>query len=242
MWKPTRAVILAAGNGTRMGTLTADRPKAMLDVNGRSLVERSLDALNSCGIGRVTIVAGYQQQRLREHVGARARFVDNTRYRDTNSLYSLFLARHELLGGAVIMNSDILSSPALVRRLVDAPADDAVLIDTTTSLHEEEMKVQTWCGLAIDFGKDLVPRNASGENVGILKFSPSGARRLVAHLDALVAAGDVNAWAPQAFRAFAQESPLRAVDTGGIPWTEIDFPEDLQRACEIAGGLSHVRA
>jgi choline kinase len=233
MW-PRHAVILAAGNGKRMGRLTADRPKALLDVDGRSLIDRSLDALAAYGIGDVSIVVGYQQQRLRDHLGSRVRFIENPRYRETNSLYSLWLARDAVLDGAVIMNSDILASPALIGRLAGAPVEDAVLIDTASSFGDEEMKVKVWQGFAVDFGKDLPIWDAHGENVGMLKFGPRGARRLIGHLDALVAAGQVNGWAPQAFRALAQEWPLRAVSTDGVPWTEIDFPSDLERARQIA--------
>lgn len=230
---PKRAVIVAAGNGTRMGRLTADRPKAMLDVDGVPLIDRHLDALAACGIHDVTIVVGYQQQRLRDHLRDRVRFVDNARYRETNSLYSLSLAREQLCHGAVIMNSDLLVSRALLARLVNTPVDDAVLVDSSSTLDEEEMKVKIWHGYAIDFGKELAPWDADAENVGILKFGARGGKRLVAHVDALVAAGDLNAWAPKAFRAFAQEWPLRAIETGGLSWTEIDFPEDLDRAHQI---------
>jgi choline kinase len=235
MASPSRAIILAAGNGTRMGRLTADRPKAMLEVSGQTLIERSLDALALYGIADVTIVVGYQQERLRQHLGGRVRFIENARYRETNSLYSLSLAREQLLDGALIMNSDILVSPELLGRLVHAPVEDAMLIDSTSALADEEMKVKTWGGFAIDFSKDLPPWEAHGENVGILKFGPLGGRRLVAHIDALVAAGDVNAWAPKAVRALAQEWPIRAIDTDGLPWTEIDFPADLDRARSMVG-------
>jgi L-glutamine-phosphate cytidylyltransferase len=228
-----RAVILAAGNGKRMGRLTADRPKAMLEVDGRSLIQRALDALASCGVVDVTVVAGYQQARLRDHLGSRVRFVENARYRETNSLYSLWLARDVLLRGAVVMNSDLLVSPELLLRLIASPTQDAMLIDEMSALDDETMKVTTWQGFAVDFGKDLPPWEAHGENVGVLKFGARGGARLVAHLDALVEAGEVNAWAPLAFRALAQEWPLRAIATDGLPWTEIDFPADLDRAWEI---------
>jgi choline kinase len=228
-----RAVILAAGNGKRMGRLTADRPKAMLDVGGRSLITRSLDALALVGIDDVTIVVGYEQQRMRDHLEDRVRFIENPRYQTTNSLYSLWLAREVLANGAVIMNADILVSSGLLRRLVFAPVDDAVLIDTSSSYGDEEMKVKTWQGFAVDFGKDLPPWEAHGENVGVLKFGPQGARRLVGHLDRLIAAGDVKAWAPAAFRALSHEWPLRVVTTDDLPWTEIDFPDDLARARQL---------
>jgi L-glutamine-phosphate cytidylyltransferase len=229
----SRAVILAAGNGKRMGRLTVDRPKTMLEVDGRALIDRELDALAACGVVDVTIVVGYQHERLRDHLGSRVRFVENARYKETNSLYSLWLARETLKGGAVVMNSDILVSPPLLAKLIDAPVEDAVLVDTHSALADEEMKVKIWQGFAIDFSKELAPWDADAENVGILKFGPRGGCRLVDHMDALIAAGEVNAWAPQAFKAVAQEWPLRAITTEGLPWTEIDFPEDLERARQM---------
>jgi L-glutamine-phosphate cytidylyltransferase len=229
----SRAVILAAGNGKRMGRLTVDRPKTMLDVDGRALIDRELDALAACGVFDVTIVVGYQHERLRDHLGSRVRFIENARYKETNSLYSLWLARETLEDGGVVMNSDILVSQPLMAKLIDAPVEDAVLVDTHSTLAEEEMKVKIWQGFAIDFSKELAPWDADGENVGILKFGPRGGRRLVEQLDTLIAAGEVNAWAPRAFKSVAQEWPLRAIATDGLPWTEIDFPEDLERARQM---------
>lgn len=230
---PTRALILAAGYGSRMGALTADRPKAMLEVDGRSLIEHQLDALASYGVTDVTIVIGYQQQRMREHLGSRVRFVENARYRQTNSVYSLWLAREVLRRGSIVMNSDLLVSRELLGRLVTSPVEDAVLVDRTSEMDEEEMKVTLWEGFAVDFGKDLPAAHAHAENVGILKFGAEGGRRLVGHLDALIGGGLVQAWAPRAFRALASAWPLRAIDTDGLPWTEIDFPEDLERARQV---------
>jgi len=231
--RPVRAVILAAGHGSRMGCLTADRPKAMLEVDGLSLIEREIDALAAAGVTDVTVVVGYQQQRLRAHLGGRVRFVENARYRETNSLYSLSLARETLRQGTLVLNSDILVSRELIARLVEAPVDDAVLVDSSSILAEEEMKVRIWQGFAVDFSKELRAQDAHAENVGILKFGAPGGRRLLAHLDGLLAAGYENAWAPMAFRAFAQGWPLRAIPVDGLPWTEIDFPEDLERARQL---------
>lgn len=74
------------------------------------------------------------------------------------------------------------------------------------------------------------PRDADGENVGIVKFGPSGARIVVEHMDALIAKGSHRDWAPRAFLSFAQGRALHAIDTRGYPWIEIDFPEDYLRA------------
>jgi choline kinase len=234
-----RAIILAAGTGSRMGSLTADRPKALLDVNGRTLIDRQLSALHYHDIYDITIVSGYQHERLRSHVGRRARVIENRDHATTNSLYSLALARHVIEDGTVIMNADVLVSAELLGCLIDAPSDDAVLVERRRVFGDEEMKVALWHDFAIRFSKDLPLEESHAENVGIVKFGPTGGELLLDEIDRLLAAGETNAWAPKAFDALAQHWPLLAVETGGVPWIEIDFPEDLARAeQEIAPALA----
>jgi len=230
MSSPQNAIILAAGQGSRMGTLTADRPKALLEVAGYSLIDRQIDAVTLSGIRNITVVTGYKRHVLHAHLGSRVSFIHNQRYSQSNSLYSLWLARHVVRQGAIVLNSDILVSPVLIARLLGAPARDAALVDPRNDMGAEEMKVRISNGFIAEFSKDLPLEKASGENVGILKFSFEGGRRLARHLDTLVHIGMTNAWAPLAFSALAREWPLAAVSTHGIPWTEIDFPEDLARA------------
>lgn len=227
------AVILAAGNGHRMGRLTIDRPKCLLEVGGEALVERQLASLDECGIHDVTVVIGYHGARLRAQLGRRVRYVENARYRETNSLYSLWLARDRLFNGALVLNSDVLAPTRLIERLLRSPREDAVLVDRRTELGPEEMKVTLRGERVIDFGKELRPEHADGENVGIAKFGTRGGRRLIEHLESLVAAGGEQAWAPLAFRGLAREWPLWAVSTDGVPWIELDFPEDLDRARRV---------
>jgi choline kinase len=228
----TKAIVLAAGVGSRLRPLTADRPKCLLDVGGQTLLDRQLDALQQCGINDVLIVTGYHGERIREAAGSRAHYLDNARYEHTNSLYSLWLAREELNSGSLILNSDVLAPRRLFDRLLRAPAPNAVLVEIGHDFEPEDMKVRLDGRNVVDFGKDLPKEFAHAHNVGVAKFTGPGATHLVDVLDQLVAAGHVNDWAPAAFREFARRWPLAAVDTDGLPWIEIDFPEDLARARE----------
>lgn len=96
---------------------------------------------------------------------------------------------------------------------------------------DEEMKVHVRGGCVVAIDKALDTQLADGENVGVAKFGRAGAKLLLSHADALVQAGAVREWLPRAFHAFSQERPLHVIETGGYPWIEIDFPEDLERAC-----------
>lgn len=226
----TKAIILAAGVGSRLRPLTDDRPKCLLEVGGRMLVDHQVDALRRYGITDVVVVVGYHGDRIRQHLRDRVRYLDNERYRRTNSLYSLWLAREELLSGALILNSDVLAPPLLFERLLLAPAPNAILVERGEAFEAEDMKVMLNGWHVVDFGKDLPPARAHAHNVGVAKFSGEGAFRLADCLERLVATGHENDWAPVAFREFASHWPLTAVATDGLPWIEIDYLEDLARA------------
>ena len=227
---PVRAIILAAGSGSRLRPYTADRPKCLLEIAGRTLIEHQIDSLARCGVSDVVMVIGYCADKVRRVIGHRVRFIESVRYRETNSLYSLWEARDELDRGAVVINSDVLAAPLLFERLCNAAAPDAALVDRDQQCDVEEMRVAIERDLVVDFGKDLPPERSHGENVGMIKFGAAAAPRLRMCLERLVASGHENAWSPLAFRELAREWPLHVVATDGLPWIEIDYPEDLERA------------
>lgn len=173
------AIILAAGAGRRLGRLTADRPKCLLDVNGKTLIERQITSLLACGVRDITVVVGYLGEKVRAQLGTRVSYLANRLYRDTNSLCSLRLAREALARGALVLNADALVPTALIERLLRTPADDAALINRRRPLGPEEMKLKLWRDYAVDFGKELARADADGENVGIVKLGVEGGRRLI---------------------------------------------------------------
>lgn len=228
-----RAVILAAGSGSRLGTLTAGTPKALIDVCGRTLIDRQLDALQASGVRDVTVVVGHQHEQLRRHLGHRVSVVRNDCYRETNSLYSLWLAADHLKGGGLVLDGDVLFTPLLIDRLRWHPAPDALLYDPERALGPEQMKVRLAGPYVIDMGTQLCPGLAAGEGVGIVKFGSEGSARLARILDELVTAGQVTALVPRAVTELAHRWPIVAVDVDGLPWTEVDCPEDLHYAEQV---------
>jgi choline kinase len=95
------------------------------------------------------------------------------------------------------------------------------------------MKVRVRRGCVVEMSKAMDPDEADGENLGIVKFGPAGAQLLIQKMDELVAGGAHKAWVPMAFSAFAAERPLHVIGTRGLPWTEIDFPEDYRHALDV---------
>lgn len=227
---PARAIVLAAGRGSRLRPHTDDRPKCLLEIDGRTLIERQIEALAACGVSDVVAVVGYRSDIVRRTMGSRVRYIENRRYGETNSLYSLWLAAEELRDGALVINSDVLVAPLLFERLCRAVVADAVLVDRDQVCGIEEMRITIRDGLVVDFGKNLPIERCHGENVGMVKFGAAGARELREDLTRLVETGHENDWAPAAFRELARTWPLHAIATEGAPWIEIDDPPDLERA------------
>jgi choline kinase len=226
-----KAIILAAGKGTRLDG-AAVKPKCLVEIGGITLLQRQMESIRDANIKSIVVVVGFGAGSIREECDRDVTFVENVQFAETSSLYSLWLAREHLTDGFVVLNCDVLFHPQLLTNLLESSHDDALLLSDTdaTPLGDEEMKVKLKEGLVVDISKAMDPLEADGENVGIVKFSAQGAKSLIGYMDQLIATGAVKDWAPRAFREFALNHPLHALSTGGLPWIEIDFPEDYQRA------------
>lgn len=229
-----RAVILAAGRGSRLNGGEPNMPKCLVQVGGVSLLDRQIDALRACGVRDIAVVVGCEADRVRAACRPGVRFVENADFAATNSLYSLWLARHLLTERFVVMNCDVLFHPRLLDDLLTARYEDALLMayrdEADPPFGDEEMKIRVRRGCVVEISKQMDPPLADGENLGVVKFGAAGAATLVPILDRIVRAGGRREWAPRAFQEFSAIRPLHAIGTRGLPWTEIDFPEDYQRA------------
>ena len=228
------AIILAAGKGTRLDG-AAVKPKCLVQVGGLTLLRRQIDALRSAKVNKIVVVIGFAGDSIREECGGDITFVDNVEFANTSSLYSLWLARDFLNEGFVVLNSDVLFHRQLLIDLIESSHPDALLVsyvDKETPLGAEEMKVKVKDELVVDISKEMDPFDADGENVGIVKFSAGGAKLLIEYMDQLICNGGATEWAPRAFLEFSRHHPLHALSTRGLPWIEIDFPEDYERAVD----------
>jgi len=243
------AVILAAGRGGRLAGVIGDRPKCLARIVDQTLLESQIEALRSAGIEQVVVVAGYGIDHVRRVCPAGVDIVHNARYASTNSLYSLWLVRDLLADGFLVLNCDVLFHQTLLDDLLAARFDDALLVASRGArppYGDEEMKVRVRGGLVTAIAKTLPDEDSDAENIGIARFGPAGAQVLVEALNRLVSAGAVRDWLPRAFHEICSSRPLHAIDSRGLPWIEIDFPEDYWRACSdvlpaIESDEAHVR-
>ena len=229
-----RAVILAAGRGSRINGDTRATSKALLRIGGESLIERQIRCLRDAGVDEIAVVVGCDASQVRQHCGSDVTYVENLRFAETNSLYSLWLAKPLLTDGCLVLNCDVLFHPQLLDDLLTARHGCALMLEyqdpAKPALGEEEMKVRVRSGRVVELAKTMDPSVADGENVGMVRFEASAVPLLTEILDSIVARGDMREWAPRAFSAFACQRPLWAIGTRGFPWIEVDFAEDYKRA------------
>ncbi len=225
----TEAVILAAGQGTRLGGEVNGDPKCLIPFGEKVLLEYQLDILESVGIERVVVVIGHEADRVRQIGGDRCTFVVNSLYEETNSLYSLWTAREHIKGSFMLLNSDVLAHAEMCKRVLEA-GGAALAYDSSSGQDPEHMKVSFSGGRLRAISKTLTQTETDGENVGILHFDEQAASLLWAQADAIVKAGEMKCWAPAAVDRMAEHVAIQGVDVADLPWTEIDFPEDLAHA------------
>lgn len=236
-------MVLVAGEGTRLRPHTLARPKCLLDVGGRALLDRMLDALGAAGVRRVALVTGYREEQIRAHVAGRrgldVRFVRNDAWATTNNIVSVHVARDAAPAGVLLLDGDLLFEPRVLDAILGVP-DDAALLCHRVPLDDEQMKVRLGPdGRVVAIGKHLPPGDCFGESVGVARFSATGARRLFAAIDAFVRAGETSVWYESAFQKLMDQGLRFAVaDATGLRCMEVDTPADLEAARRLAVELS----
>lgn len=229
--------MLAAGMSTRLRPLTDARPKCLLPIGERSILDRALDALGGAGLRDLVIVTGYRSEMIKAAVagrgdGLRVRWISNDRYAETNNAFSLLRAEEAVTGAFLLLDSDILFTSGLVKALLDCPVVPCLALHRHRCGTEEIKAVLDAEGYVVDLGKSVDPRRAAGESVGMEVLSAAARDELFRTLRRrIVAEGRENEFYEASFQDMIDRGlRFMAVDTTRFPAMEIDSPEDLQRA------------
>jgi L-glutamine-phosphate cytidylyltransferase len=236
-----KAIILSAGQGSRLGHLVDARPKCLIEFNGRSLLDRQLDTLESNGVHEAVVVTGFHDELVSQTIAARSggpkvRTVFNPFYKVADNTGSLFMAREELAGECLVWNGDTLVSDALMRRVVaNAQPGICVTIDRKDGYDEDDMKVVEEGGRLKAIGK-RIPQGVNAESIGLLAFRAGGAERFREAIErAMRTIEGTTIWYLRVINHIAQDADVFTLDIQGEEWGEVDFPEDVasaQALCE----------
>ena len=231
----SKAVILSAGKGSRLLPLTAERPKCLIELSGRSLLEWQLDSLRDSGIAEVVVVTGFRDD-LVDAVAARregVRTLFNPFYHVADNLGSVWMARGEFDRDTLLLNGDTLVSPTLLAAVLGAETGPiAVTVDEKEAYDADDMKVLREDDRLLRIGKALEPGQSNAESIGFLAFRGDGAATFAAQVDRMMRWPDgTRRWYLRAIDALARSgADVRTVSIRGEAWQEVDFPEDVEKA------------
>lgn len=239
------ALILAAGVGRRLDGAHGPRPKALLNLGGRSLLARHIANLRAAGVEQVTVLVGYEADQVRAEVGAdpHVRLLLNPDYRE-GSVVSLWTGREVLRAGrpVVLMDADVLCDARLLARLVESRHPNCLLLDREIEPGDEPVKLCIAAGRIVDFHKrPQAGHDWHGESVGFFRFTPAVASELADRAEGYVATGRRTMEYEEPIRDMIQSNPPDTFgfeDISGLPWTEIDFPEDVEKASALLPRLA----
>ena len=237
-----RVVILAAGQGKRLLPLTTEVPKALLDIGGKTLIERQVEAFAACGIKDFTVIVGYAAQRMEEalaKIAARLAVsiatVFNPFYAVADNLASCWMARDAMTGDFIQVNGDNVFRSDLVEKLLAAPsAPLSVAINLKQAYDSDDMKVILDQGRLTEIGKTLPVDTVDAEAIGFYVFRENGGAAYVNILEkAMRDPQALKQWFPSAIGSLAKKIDVRTIPIDGLKWCEVDFPVDLQQARQL---------
>ena len=236
-----RAVILSAGQGSRLLPLTEGRPKCLLPLGPRTLIEWQVWALTQGGVDDIAVVVGYHAQdvvdllKKLEGPKLKIRTIFNPFYKLADNLASCWLARQEMNQDFVILNGDTVIEPDCFKRLIASPtAPITVTIDKKDGYDADDMKVQLKGTRLLDIGKTLTPEHTNGESIGMLLFRAAGPKLFTDTLEAIMRTPEgLKWWYLRAIGQIAQKHKVETCSIEGLRWGEVDFPADLERVSAL---------
>ncbi|QIK96286.1 phosphocholine cytidylyltransferase family protein [Sphingomonas sp. HDW15A] len=239
-----KAIILSAGQGSRLGHLTDDRPKCLIAFAGRTLLDRQLDTLAANGITESVVVTGFRDDQIERALerrraagdGPNVRTVFNPFFKVADNLGSLYLVREELKGDCLVWNGDTLVSNSLMAKVIaNQQSGICVTVDRKDGYDDDDMKVvrDEGSGRLQAIGK-RISSGVNAESIGLLAFRNGGAERFAEAIEReMRTAEGTTVWYLRVIHYMAQEGEIWTLDINGEEWGEVDFPQDVARAEQL---------
>ncbi len=246
-----KAIFIAAGQGSRLGDITKDSPKPLIDVNGKSIIQRQIDLLRQNNIHEIIIVTGYKKEKFTfENI----EYVNNPLYREQEQAGSLMSARSKFTDDILVMFGDIIFDEKILQQILNSKGEIIIAIDKDWKKSYEERhdnsiekadKVLLKNDRIIQISAksiDAKQNDDTGELLGLLKLSSNGSRTLVQHYEKLENSHtgpfhDAESFQRAKFVDILQELVISGIEITPIPiqgnWCEIDTLDDLDRARKI---------
>lgn len=234
------AIILSAGQGSRLLPVTENQPKCLISFAGKSLLRWQVEALAANGVTDIAVVTGFRTEMVEKELdsitGVSIGALFNPFYHVADNLGSCWMAREEMVNDFIILNGDTLVSPEIVGRLVgEAQHPITVTVDVKPVYDEDDMKVERMGDRLMAIGKKLSAARANAESIGMLGFKGEGGARFRSQVETMMRTSEgVKNWYLKAIDQLAPEGIVGTVSIEGLGWAEVDYPKDLEIAEALA--------
>jgi len=236
-----KALILSAGQGSRLLPLTAEKPKCLLPIGSYCLIEWQLLQLAASGVNEIVVVLGYGADQVEtvldkwRRPGLEIRTVFNPFFNVADNLASCWLARQEMDRDFLILNGDTLFEAGILQKVLASPASPiTITIDRKHAYDADDMKVQLDGDRLVAVGKTLSAEETNGESIGMLLFRGKGPKLFTDTLDQFMHTPEgLKTWYLRGIDRLAKTGAVAAASIEGMSWGEVDFLEDLERARQM---------
>jgi len=234
-----KAVILAAGRGTRLPKITKDIPKCLIEIGGKTILERQISILLKNSIEKIYVVIGYKAKeiQIRQENQDIIEFIINKDYETTDNIYSLYLTEDKIRGKEfLLLNGDALFEEDIIKKLINKKNINVAPIDTKY-YDQEELKIRANKNIILGILPKTAPQEISdGSTIGVFKFSSKGCNILFNEIEKSIKEGFKNKWFEYALDKICKKIKMQIIDIHGMKWIEIDEIEDIKKAEEFFGG------
>ena len=224
-----KAIIMAAGVGSRLKEINGDRPKCLIEAGGVTLISRSVSLLRSRGITDITVITGYKSERIHQELQSRVKYLHNPYFQVTNSIASLWLARDLLNDDVILMNADLYYVDAVLDTAI-AQTGSAVMLSDCTRIDDADFRFGVRGDCILKTGNKLSNQETDCEYVGIVRIDKSFIAEFTRRLEEMIVRGDFRNWWEGVLYAFIDDGfDIFHKDVDGAFWTEVDPLGDYNR-------------
>lgn len=230
-----KALLMAAGKGTRISRYIEGKPKCTVSIGEMPLIEYTIKQLQSRGITEIAVVLGYQGMVIKEVLkDYQITYLYNHFYDVTNSIASAWFAKDFISDDIIMMNADVYLEPAIFDRVL-GEKKSPVLFSDGSRKEEADYKFYYEGNELIKFGKGLEGQDITGEYVGIAKITAEFIPMFLERMEELIASGKHGMWWEDVLYSYVGEKPVYVEDIQGMFWAEVDYIEDYERILKFCG-------
>lgn len=222
-------IIMAAGVGSRLGKFLDNRPKCLIETRGETLISRIVRLFNRHGIRDISVITGYQSHLIRQELADGVNYYHNPFYSVTNSIASLWLARHAIHKDTILMNADLFFEEKLLNAILNVN-DPVTMLADTSRIETADYRFAFEDDIICRYGKQLTNEETDAEYVGIARVNRDFVFPFKQRLENLILQNQFHLWWEEAiYTQIPEGHQVNYRDVAGTFWTEIDCVEDYNR-------------